>query len=67
VCGGLQNSVDLGERVPSVCSDTGLTVSADGNEFSDVRAEEGLHIQEEEDRSAVALMAVKAADKVCYK
>ena len=26
MCGGLQNSVDLGETVPSVCSETGLTV-----------------------------------------
>jgi hypothetical protein len=56
--------MDLGETVPSVCSETRLTVSADGSEVSDVRAEEVL--QEEEDRLAVALPAVKAADKVCY-
>ena len=35
VCGGLQNSMDLGETVPSVCSETGLTVSADGSEVSE--------------------------------
>jgi hypothetical protein len=66
VCGGLQNSVDLGETVPPVCSETCLTVSADGSEVSDVRAEEFLHTQKGEDRLAVALPAVKAADKVCY-
>jgi hypothetical protein len=49
-----------------VCSETGLTVSADGSEVSDMRAEEVLHTQEEGDRLAVALPAVKAADKVCY-
>jgi hypothetical protein len=27
----------LGETVPSVCSETGLTVTADGSEGSDVR------------------------------
>ena len=67
MCVGLQNSLDLGETVPSVCSETGLTVSADGSEVSDLRAEEFLQIQEEEeDRLAVALPADKAADKVCY-
>ena len=67
MCVGLQNSLDLGETVPSVCSETGLTVSADGSEVSDLRAEEFLQIQEEEeDRLAVALPAVKAADEVCY-
>jgi hypothetical protein len=66
VCGGLQNSVDLGETVPSVCSETCLTVSADGSEVSDMRVEEVFHMQEEEDRLAVVLPAVKAADKVCY-
>jgi hypothetical protein len=65
VCGGLQNSVDLGETVPSVCSETGLTVSADGNEVSN-RVEEVLHTQEEEDHLALPLPAVKAADTVCY-
>ena len=66
MCVGLQNSLDLGETVPSVCSETGLTVSADGSEVSDLRAEEFLQTQEEEDRLAVALPADKAADKVCY-
>jgi len=66
VCVGLQNSVDLGETVPSVCSETGLSVSADGSEVSNIRAEEVLQTQEEEDCLAVALPAVKAADKVCY-
>ena len=66
MCGGLQNSVDLEETVPSVCSETGLTVCVDGREGSDMRAEETLHTQEEEDRLAVALPTVKAADTVCY-
>jgi hypothetical protein len=66
VFGGLQNSVDLGETVPSVCSETCLTVSAGGSEVSDLRAEEVLQTQEEEDRLAVALPAVNAVDKVCY-
>ena len=65
VCGGLQNSVDLGETVPSVCSETGLPVSADGSEVSDLRGKEVLKTQEE-DRLAVVLPGVKAADKVCY-
>ena len=63
---GLQNSMDLGETVTSVCSETCLTVSADGSEVSDLRAEEVLQTQEEEDCLAVALSAVTAADKVCY-
>jgi hypothetical protein len=58
--------MDLGETVPSVCSETGLTVSVDGSEVSDIRAEEVLHTQKEEHRLAVALPAVKAADSVCY-
>jgi maleate cis-trans isomerase len=66
VCDGLQNGMDLGETVPSVCSETGLTLSANRSEVSDVRAEEVLHMQEEEDRLAVALPAVKAVDTVCY-
>jgi len=66
VCGALQNSMDLGETVPSVCSETGLTVSAGGSEVSDVREEEVLHMREEEDRLAAALPAVTAADTVCY-
>ena len=65
MCGGLQNSMDLGGTVPSVCSETGLTVSADGSEGSVVRAEV-LHMREEGDHLAVALPAVKAADTVCY-
>ena len=63
--GGLQNSMDLGETVPSVCSETGLTVCVYGSEVSDIRAEEVLHTQEE-DHLAVALPAVKSADTVCY-
>ena len=70
MCGGLQNSMDLGETVPSVCIETGLAVSAGGSEVSDIRAEEVLHTQEEEeeeeDRLAAALPAVNAADTVCY-
>jgi hypothetical protein len=57
--------MDLGETVPSVCSETGLTVCADGSEGSDVRAEEVSQTQEE-DCMAIALPAVKAADTVCY-
>jgi hypothetical protein len=58
--------MDLGETVPSVCSETGLTVTADGSEVSNIRAEEVLHMQEEEVHLAVALPAVKPAEKVCY-
>jgi hypothetical protein len=56
----------LGETLLSVCSETGLTVTADGSEVSNVRAEVVLHTQKEEDPLAVALPAVKAVDKVCY-
>ena len=67
MCGGLQTSVDLGETVPSACSETGLTVSADGSEVSHAKVEEVLRThEEEEDHLAVALPRVKAADKVCY-
>jgi len=66
VCDGLQNSMDLGETVPSVCSETCLTVPAGGSEVSDIRAVEVLHTQEEEDHLAAALPAVTAADTVCY-
>jgi hypothetical protein len=59
--------MDLGETVPSMCCETCLTLSSDGSEVSDMRAEEVLLMQEEEeDRLAVVLPAVKAADKVCY-
>jgi hypothetical protein len=64
--GGLQYRMDLGKTVPSVCSKTGLTVTAVGSGVSGVRAEEVLNTQKEEDRLAVALPAVKAADRVCY-
>ena len=58
--------MDLEETVPSVCSETCLTVPAFGSEVSDMRVEEVLHTQEEEeeDHLAVALPAIKAADKV---
>jgi len=46
VCGGLQNSMDLGETLTSVCIETGLTICADGSEGSDMRAEEVLQTQE---------------------
>jgi len=65
VCDGLQNSMDLGETVPSVFCETELSLSPDGSEVSDIRAEEVLQTQEE-DRLAVALPAVKAAVTVCY-
>jgi len=61
----LQNIMYLGETVPSVCSETRLTLSAGGSEVSDIRAEEVLQTQEE-DRLAAALPAVTAADTVCY-
>ena len=66
MCGGLQNSVDLGETVPSVCSETCLTFSADGCEVRDIIAEKVLQTQEEEDHLPIALPAVRAADKVSY-
>jgi hypothetical protein len=68
VCGGLQNSVDLGQTVPSVCSVTGLTVCADGSEVRVMRVEEVLHTQEEDEEVHLASMspAVTAADTVCY-
>ena len=65
MCGDLQNGMDLGQTVPSVCSETGLPVFADRSEGSDVKVEEVLQTQEEEDPLAVALPAVKAADTVC--
>jgi hypothetical protein len=65
-CVGLQNSLNLGETVPSVCSETCLTVCGDGIEVSDMRVEEVLLTQEGEDHLTIALPAVKAADKVCY-
>jgi len=58
--------MDLGETVPSMCCETCLTLSSDGSDVGDMRAEEVLHTQEEEDHLTVALPAVKAADKVCY-
>jgi hypothetical protein len=52
--------VGLGETEPSVYSERGLTVTACGNEVSNVRAEE------EDIRSALSLSTVTAADKVSY-
>jgi hypothetical protein len=66
VCGDLQNGVDLVETVPSVCNESGLTVTAVGSEGSNVGVEEDLHNQQEEGHLAVALPAVNAADKVHY-
>lgn len=63
--GGLQNSVDLGENVPGVCIETHLTHSAEGSELCDIKVEEVLETQEEEeDPLAVALPAVKAEHEV---
>jgi hypothetical protein len=62
---GLKNGVDLGESVPSVCSERGVTVTVGGSAVSDVRAEEVLRTQEDI-RLALSLPAVTAADKVCY-
>ena len=53
--------MDLGETAPSVCSETGLTVSADGSEACDVTKED-----DEEGHLAVALAAAEAEDMVCY-
>ena len=58
--------MDVGQTVPSVCSETGLPVCADGSEGSDMRGEEVLQTQEEWACLAVVLPAVKAADKVSY-
>ena len=55
----------LGETVPSVCSETGLTLFAYGSEVSNISAEEVLQTHEE-DHMAVVLPAVKAADSVLY-
>ena len=67
MCGGLQSCMDLWETVPSVCSETRLTVPAYGSDVSDVRGEEVLQTQEEEeDCLPLALRVVRAADKVCY-
>ena len=67
MCVGLQNSMDLGETVTSVCSETCLTVSADGGEVCDIKVDEVLATQEEEeDPLAIALPAIKAEHEVCY-
>jgi hypothetical protein len=59
--------MNVGETVPSVCSETCLTLSPYGSEVSHMRVEEVLHTQEEEeDHLALALPALKAADTVCY-
>jgi len=60
--------MDLGETVPSVCRETGLNLSADGSEVSDVRGEEVFQTQEEEEEDCLplALRAVRGADKICY-
>ena len=66
MCGGLQNSMDLGDTVPSVCSEKRLSFSADGSEVIVVKGEEVLQTQDEEDHLAVALPAVRDPDKICY-
>jgi hypothetical protein len=59
--------MDLGETVPSVCSETCLPVCADGSEVSDIIKEEvlGTQDEEEEDPLAIALPAIKAEHEVC--
>jgi hypothetical protein len=52
--------------VPWVCSATGVTVTARGSEVSNMRVDEVLHMQQEEDHLGVVLPAVKAAVSVCY-
>ena len=68
MCVGLQKSMDLGETVPCVCSETCLTLSVDGSDVSDMRVKVILRTQEEEeeeDHLAVGLPAVKAANMLC--
>jgi hypothetical protein len=57
--------MDLGETVPSVCNETGLTHSVDGIEVYDMKVEEVLAKQEEEDPLAVAVPTIKAEHEVC--
>jgi hypothetical protein len=66
VCGCLKNGVALGETETSVYRERGPTVTACGNEVSDVRAEEVVQTQEEDIRLALSLSTVTAADKVCF-
>jgi hypothetical protein len=58
--------MDLGETVPSECSETGLTFSADGGEVCDIKVEEVLATEEEEEEDplAIASPAVKAEHEV---
>ena len=58
--------MDLGQTVPSACSERSLRVCADGSEGSEMREEKVLHTEEEGACLAVALTAVKFADTVCY-
>ena len=58
--------MDLGQTVPSECSEGGLTVCADGSEGTDKRAEEVLQTREKGTCLSAALPAVKAPDTVCY-
>ena len=62
----LQNSKDLGQTVPSVCSETSLPLCADGSEGSYMRGDVVLQTQEEGACLAVALPAFKAADTARY-
>ena len=58
--------MDLGETVPSECSETGLTLSADEGEVCDIKVEEVLATEEEEEEDplAIALPAIKAEHEV---
>jgi hypothetical protein len=48
----------------SMFSESGLTVTAGGSDGGNVGAEGVLHMLQQEDHLAVALLAVKSADSV---
>jgi hypothetical protein len=56
--------MDLKETVRLVCSETGLTHSVEGIEVWNMKVEEVLEKQMEEDPLAVALPALKAEPEV---
>ena len=66
MCGGLQISMDLEQKVTSLFSQRGLPVCSDGSEGSEMREEKVLQTQEDGACLAVVLPAVKAADTICY-